>query len=122
MIRRPPRSTQSRSSAASDVYKRQVQTPERVDVARVQEHAGPHPAVFAEDALLEPRLGGDGEIERFGHCRGRALDLPLAAGRGHADRQLDVGFGHDQACSSLSFLSTLRSMARTCGFWQKAMH
>ena len=25
MIRRPPRSTQSRSSAASDVYKRQVQ-------------------------------------------------------------------------------------------------
>src|SRR5450756_1866760 len=26
MIRRPPRSTQSRSSAASDVYKRQVQT------------------------------------------------------------------------------------------------
>src|SRR5450756_3159988 len=28
MIRRPPRSTQSRSSAASDVYKRQVQDPE----------------------------------------------------------------------------------------------
>src|SRR5680860_1207406 len=27
MIRRPPRSTQSRSSAASDVYKRQVATP-----------------------------------------------------------------------------------------------
>eukprot|EP00657_Telonema_sp_P-1_P012909 TRINITY_DN97_c0_g1_i2.p1 TRINITY_DN97_c0_g1~~TRINITY_DN97_c0_g1_i2.p1 ORF type:complete len:108 (-),score=46.08 TRINITY_DN97_c0_g1_i2:126-449(-) len=26
MIRRPPRSTQSRSSAASDVYKRQVKT------------------------------------------------------------------------------------------------
>eukprot|EP00826_Nyctotherus_ovalis_P010714 TRINITY_DN12812_c0_g1_i14.p2 TRINITY_DN12812_c0_g1~~TRINITY_DN12812_c0_g1_i14.p2 ORF type:complete len:111 (+),score=29.12 TRINITY_DN12812_c0_g1_i14:32-334(+) len=26
MIRRPPRSTQSRSSAASDVYKRQIQT------------------------------------------------------------------------------------------------
>ena len=26
MIRRPPRSTQSRSSAASDVYKRQVET------------------------------------------------------------------------------------------------
>src|SRR5680860_462034 len=28
MIRRPPRSTQSRSSAASDVYKRQVCEPE----------------------------------------------------------------------------------------------
>src|SRR5450756_2371626 len=27
MIRRPPRSTQSRSSAASDVYKRQVSVP-----------------------------------------------------------------------------------------------
>ena len=30
MIRRPPRSTQSRSSAASDVYKRQVQYAKRV--------------------------------------------------------------------------------------------
>src|SRR5450756_3212593 len=32
MIRRPPRSTQSRSSAASDVYKRQVLGPRRVDL------------------------------------------------------------------------------------------
>eukprot|EP01015_Nassula_variabilis_P030390 TRINITY_DN6678_c0_g1_i1.p3 TRINITY_DN6678_c0_g1~~TRINITY_DN6678_c0_g1_i1.p3 ORF type:complete len:108 (+),score=57.82 TRINITY_DN6678_c0_g1_i1:13-336(+) len=31
MIRRPPRSTQSRSSAASDVYKRQTQNDERSD-------------------------------------------------------------------------------------------
>src|SRR5680860_1416744 len=31
MIRRPPRSTQSRSSAASDVYKRQVQAEELGD-------------------------------------------------------------------------------------------
>eukprot|EP00657_Telonema_sp_P-1_P000519 TRINITY_DN109_c0_g1_i5.p1 TRINITY_DN109_c0_g1~~TRINITY_DN109_c0_g1_i5.p1 ORF type:complete len:136 (+),score=91.77 TRINITY_DN109_c0_g1_i5:81-488(+) len=30
MIRRPPRSTQSRSSAASDVYKRQVEKPDDV--------------------------------------------------------------------------------------------
>src|SRR5450756_1610549 len=36
MIRRPPRSTQSRSSAASDVYKRQISTNDRVyEVARV---------------------------------------------------------------------------------------
>eukprot|EP00657_Telonema_sp_P-1_P011978 TRINITY_DN794_c0_g2_i1.p1 TRINITY_DN794_c0_g2~~TRINITY_DN794_c0_g2_i1.p1 ORF type:complete len:116 (+),score=57.89 TRINITY_DN794_c0_g2_i1:82-429(+) len=34
MIRRPPRSTQSRSSAASDVYKRQTQN------GVVEEHAG----------------------------------------------------------------------------------
>src|SRR5450756_1247479 len=32
MIRRPPRSTQSRSSAASDVYKRQVVEPHRARV------------------------------------------------------------------------------------------
>ena len=30
MIRRPPRSTQSRASAASDVYKRQVKTPGKI--------------------------------------------------------------------------------------------
>ena len=29
MVRRPPRSTQSRSSAASDVYKRQAPDPDR---------------------------------------------------------------------------------------------
>src|SRR5450756_3258696 len=34
MIRRPPRSTQSRSSAASDVYKRQAGTLGEVRVAR----------------------------------------------------------------------------------------
>src|SRR5680860_1745526 len=45
MIRRPPRSTQSRSSAASDVYKRQRIVPDQgegvthVDVMRVREHA-----------------------------------------------------------------------------------
>src|SRR5450756_2998442 len=32
MIRRPPRSTQSRSSAASDVYKRQVEHTAHVDL------------------------------------------------------------------------------------------
>src|SRR5450756_103674 len=32
MIRRPPRSTQSRSSAASDVYKRQLQSPALAEV------------------------------------------------------------------------------------------
>ena len=37
MIRRPPRSTQSRSSAASDVYKRQLN---KYDVGELSE-AGP---------------------------------------------------------------------------------
>eukprot|EP00657_Telonema_sp_P-1_P001885 TRINITY_DN14638_c0_g1_i2.p1 TRINITY_DN14638_c0_g1~~TRINITY_DN14638_c0_g1_i2.p1 ORF type:complete len:107 (-),score=22.66 TRINITY_DN14638_c0_g1_i2:232-552(-) len=37
MIRRPPRSTQSRSSAASDVYKRQVrELPQTTERNRVQ--------------------------------------------------------------------------------------
>src|SRR5450756_2631609 len=37
MIRRPPRSTQSRSSAASDVYKRQLEAHLDVRLARVLE-------------------------------------------------------------------------------------
>src|SRR5450756_1412115 len=46
MIRRPPRSTQSRSSAASDVYKRQVV------VNRVRASAsGPRPAEAVRAAL-----------------------------------------------------------------------
>src|SRR5450756_1612646 len=35
MIRRPPRSTQSRSSAASDVYKRQKLRRQKIDLDRV---------------------------------------------------------------------------------------
>src|SRR5450756_563842 len=37
MIRRPPRSTQSRSSAASDVYKRQIR--QRVNVSNYIPHS-----------------------------------------------------------------------------------
>mgnify|MGYP002683196126 CR=1 FL=1 len=33
MIRRPPGSTQSRASAASDVYKRQIETMEELNLA-----------------------------------------------------------------------------------------
>src|SRR5680860_1713935 len=43
MIRRPPRSTQSRSSAASDVYKRQVYAAlADIDVEHIAHHF-PHP-------------------------------------------------------------------------------
>src|SRR5680860_1222949 len=34
MIRRPPRSTQSRSSAASDVYKRQINSDDRAIIGK----------------------------------------------------------------------------------------
>ena len=37
MRRRPPRSTQSRSSSASDVYKRQVQSDLEAEVRRLRD-------------------------------------------------------------------------------------
>ena len=53
MIRRPPRSTQSRSSAASDVYKRQ-------DISRVEGYwyRGDWPELFSQNTLeiLTPEL------------------------------------------------------------------
>src|SRR5450756_3174364 len=67
MIRRPPRSTQSRSSAASDVYKRQLHgRATRVDVTRaldtVEEHLNEqaqHPAP-ARAAGAQGSAHGDG--------------------------------------------------------------
>ena len=52
MIRRPPRSTQSRSSAASDVYKRQkVDDAQAVHIAvRAQTVADVHTALMAAAA------------------------------------------------------------------------
>ena len=56
MIRRPPRSTLDRSSAASDVYKRQVQQDETVGLARmVQGVLQGHHA--AEPVADEGRIG-----------------------------------------------------------------
>ena len=49
MIRRPPRSTQSRSSAASDVYKRQLQRLAAVEVVVVL--ALPEEGLAAGDLL-----------------------------------------------------------------------
>ena len=40
MIRRPPRSTQSRSSAASDVYKRQTQADINIEEVHLQARLG----------------------------------------------------------------------------------
>src|SRR5450756_3242008 len=50
MIRRPPRSTQSRSSAASDVYKRQAQ--------RINQRQHSHPALQeAIEDVFNARIG-----------------------------------------------------------------
>src|SRR5450756_1293483 len=47
MIRRPPRSTQSRSSAASDVYKRQ-------QIASVNPGQGYNTALYLDSAYYQP--------------------------------------------------------------------
>ena len=58
MIRRPPRSTLDRSSAASDVYKRQV-----------QRHAQLAPIVRQQLGLRVLLLGGlAGELDAAGAC------------------------------------------------------
>src|SRR5680860_319993 len=52
MIRRPPRSTQSRSSAASDVYKRQIQTKSYDDTLDVDDLID-----FSESSLFQVAQG-----------------------------------------------------------------
>ena len=60
MIRRPPRSTQSRSSAASDVYKRQIEV--LANSAAVNGYAAASPE--HEDAMKA--LAGEGVV--FAAC------------------------------------------------------
>src|SRR5450756_1908568 len=76
MIRRPPRSTQSRSSAASDVYKRQI--PNMPDVHEAE--LAPCPSARTQQIFPEPLRSsrphtGDGIcVEVY-----RARDLNLVA-------------------------------------------
>src|SRR5450756_2137237 len=81
MIRRPPRSTQSRSSAASDVYKRQVDLLcLRLAADRLPE-AGPVVEVVRDDgAVLTGRLHGlDRDLRRrLGQCREDATGVEPA--------------------------------------------
>src|SRR5450756_1079357 len=58
MIRRPPRSTQSRSSAASDVYKRQALHPVRQDAHQLRSQAHPLPRRLPGRALRGDARGG----------------------------------------------------------------
>ena len=59
MIRRPPRSTQSRSSAASDVYKRQMQYEAKIE----------DPEIFTQPwtikMMLYKKVGNDAELQQF---------------------------------------------------------
>src|SRR5450756_3201308 len=67
MIRRPPRSTQSRSSAASDVYKRQLETSLDLRHRMMERRA----AVVIERAALPRRPARVSQ-------QMRANDLPIA--------------------------------------------
>src|SRR5450756_3105535 len=81
MIRRPPRSTQSRSSAASDVYKRQEAEhhhpgdPEEQDVVAGDEHArrveGAQVGGIVRPAERgeRPQAGGEPGVEDVGVLR-----------------------------------------------------
>ena len=68
MIRRPPRSTLDRSSAASDVYKRQV-----------GDHDEDQEGVLAEEAALVAgeQVGGAGEAVSYTHLRAHETVLDL---------------------------------------------
>src|SRR5450756_1037272 len=65
MIRRPPRSTQSRSSAASDVYKRQAQRP-AAGLAQPAQESLPEEAVVAERAEAREHRRRHREREHVG--------------------------------------------------------
>src|SRR5680860_80538 len=56
MIRRPPRSTQSRSSAASDVYKRQVVPALMNDFVSMQKDVGLISILGAVDAVRAAQI------------------------------------------------------------------
>src|SRR5450756_3175193 len=74
MIRRPPRSTQSRSSAASDVYKRQIQIHDlngagEVLVGQIPDPGGPISKDHSDRGPLPasaPSLRIDAEAKLFG--------------------------------------------------------
>src|SRR5450756_438085 len=116
MIRRPPRSTQSRSSAASDVYKRVLLTPrlDRDDVRDVRgesEVQAPgvgllHADVEAEEAQLVDDVLARAEIfrcadgaaaDRAGeHADVRAGVLEGKAGNGTGARRAGCAENHEK--------------------------
>eukprot|EP00831_Metopus_contortus_P044648 TRINITY_DN35804_c0_g1_i1.p1 TRINITY_DN35804_c0_g1~~TRINITY_DN35804_c0_g1_i1.p1 ORF type:complete len:112 (+),score=33.00 TRINITY_DN35804_c0_g1_i1:93-428(+) len=56
MIRRPPRSTQGVSSAASDVYKRQVSTQSTWEGQQLREHLSPLSLSFGFSMYMKKRI------------------------------------------------------------------
>ena len=88
MIRRPPRSTLDRSSAASDVYKRQVLDDDRVEVARGQLVGGDRRVLIdgggaqarlrgPQDHRVELLVLGDGAAVSYTHLRAHETVLDI---------------------------------------------
>src|SRR5450756_2383300 len=73
MIRRPPRSTQSRSSAASDVYKRQLE--DRISAARLV--CFPTDTVYGVGGALTPAVAG-ALVAATGRDLGKPLQVVFA--------------------------------------------
>src|SRR5450756_3164056 len=95
MIRRPPRSTQSRSSAASDVYKRQV--------LQQGQLLGELPQVFLAVGQFGPHaLVGDQRADGKMPCPLASGLLLAVAGGGDASGKFRVGVkqGHGDAGAS----------------------
>src|SRR5450756_3201164 len=109
MIRRPPRSTQSRSSAASDVYKRQCParpvTPSRRPFPVSSDTSGKVTAArLGRDAYLYVRqstlyqvANNTESTARQYDLRGRAVALGWPADRVHV---IDIDQGHSGASSA----------------------
>src|SRR5450756_2852743 len=76
MIRRPPRSTQSRSSAASDVYKRDRLRQIAAGLGALPRQVSADSGFFSADNLTDPALA---EVELYVPPEKRVQKLSLAA-------------------------------------------
>src|SRR5428012_8822 len=101
MIRRPPRSTQSRSSAASDVYKRQLSTREARGQGRflvaVPLLAFDERVPQQDDTVaileLEPSAGGATQEEQTHPGQEMTTDARDQAGGGRGEAHVDSSAG-----------------------------
>src|SRR5450756_3237708 len=64
MIRRPPRSTQSRSSAASDVYKRQLQDTLKTVTTKLDDQSAAMRKAMADQTLAVNNIGDNVRVLR----------------------------------------------------------
>src|SRR5450756_3084065 len=92
MIRRPPRSTQSRSSAASDVYKRQALDGLKLPSNASKEWSGTKSELQRKKERLEAKVQ---ELLKE-HVQEDNQDDP-PSGPGDGDRELPVSYTHLRA-------------------------